>query len=191
VVLNNDISLDGAEFVQGNVMWFASARQGYTGLNWFTAELVNGQWQNWKHAGGQFPASYEVGELHFSADWMELYFHSGRAGGMGGYDIWVTRLVNGQWQEPENIMAVNTVDSEGWPYISGDGNELWFNRTYMGSPGVFRSKKVNGQWSAPELIVSQFAGEPSLDAAGNLYFVHHFYRDNVMLEADIYYAAKK
>jgi hypothetical protein len=191
VVLNNDISLDGAEFVQGNVMWFASVRQGYTGVNWFTAELVNGQWQNWKYAGGQFPASYEVGELHFSADGRELYYHSSRAGGKGGYDIWVTRQVNGQWQEPENIQAVNTADSEGWPCLTADGNELWFNRTYMGSPAVYRSKKVNGLWSEPELIVSQFAGEPTLDSAGNLYFVHHFYRDNVMLEADIYYASRK
>jgi hypothetical protein len=191
VVLNDEISLDGAVFIRDNVMWFASARVGYTGVNWFTAELIGEKWQNWKYAGGQFPASYEVGELHFTADWNELYFHSGRAGGKGRYDIWVTRLVNGQWQEPENIPAVNSAEYDGWPYVSQDGNELWFNRTYLGTPSIFRSLKVNGQWGTPELIVSQFAGEPTLDNAGNLYFVHHYYRDNVMLEADIYYAARK
>jgi hypothetical protein len=191
VVLNDEISLDGAVFIRDNVMWFASARVGYIGVNWFTAELIGEKWQNWKYAGRQFPASYEVGELHFTADWKELYFHSGRAGGKGGYDIWVTRLVNGRWQEPENIQAVNSAEYEGWPYLSEDGNELWFNRIYMGTPAVFRSRKVNGQWGMPELIISQFAGEPTLDSAGNLYFVHHYYRDNVMLEADIYYAARK
>jgi hypothetical protein len=191
IVLNDDIGLDGAEFVQDNVMWFASARAGYTGVNWFTAALVNGAWADWKYAGDKFPASYEVGELHFNTDWSELYFHSGRAGGKGGYDIWVTKLVNGQWQEPQNIEAVNSLEYDGWPYLSADGNELWFNRTYLGTPAVFRSKKVNGQWQPPEMIVSQFAGEPTLDSAGNLYFVHHYYRDNVMLEADIYFAARK
>jgi hypothetical protein len=33
------LALDGAEFVQGNTMWFASAREGYTGVNLFTAEF--------------------------------------------------------------------------------------------------------------------------------------------------------
>jgi len=41
VILQDEgkLALDGAEFVQGNVMWFASAREGYTGVNLFTAEF--------------------------------------------------------------------------------------------------------------------------------------------------------
>jgi beta-xylosidase len=77
------------------------------------------------------------------------------------------------------------------PFISQDGTELWFNRRYMGSPAIFRSKKIDGQWSDPELIISWFAGEPSLDNEGNIYFVHHFYKDGTMIEADIYVAKKK
>jgi hypothetical protein len=191
VVLNNDISLDGCQFVQGDTLWFCSVRQGYTGVNWFTAQLVTGKWQDWKYAGGEFDESYEVGELHITADWTELYYHSARPGGKGDTDIWVTRKVDGKWQTPENVAAVNTEENEGMPFISQDGNELWFNRRYQGSPAVFRSNKVNGQWSEPELIVSWFAGEPSLDNEGNIYFVHHYYKDGVMLEADIYVARKK
>ena len=48
-----------------------------------------------------------------------------------------------------------------------------------------------GQWQEPELIISSFAGEPTLDADGNVYFVHHFYEDGKMIEADIYVAMKK
>jgi len=44
---------------------------------------------------------------------------------------------------------------------------------------------------APEMAVAPPAGEPSVDAAGNLYFVHHYYRDGVMVEADIYVAYRK
>jgi rhamnogalacturonyl hydrolase YesR len=77
------------------------------------------------------------------------------------------------------------------PFLTADGQELWFNRTYMGTPAVYRSKKVNGQWQTPELIVSQFAGEPTLDWEGNLYFVHHYYKDNQMMEADIYVCRRK
>ena len=41
------------------------------------------------------------------------------------------------------------------------------------------------------MIVERFAGEPTLDARGNLYFVHHYFRDGVMLEADLYVAHRR
>ena len=100
--------------------------------------------------------------------------------------------MNGEWQTPENVAAVDTVGDEGWPYVTQDGKELWFTRTDLGSPAICRSVKVNGAWCEPELIISQFAGEPSVDGDGNSYFVHHFYTvDSRMIEADIYVAQRK
>jgi hypothetical protein len=183
------LALDGCLFVQDNTMWFASARTGYTGMHWFTASFVNGEWTDWEDAG--FNPDYEVGELHISADGQELYFHSARLGGKGQYDIWVSRKENGQWLPPQNVEAVNSPEADGWPFLTQDGNELWFTRTYKGTPAIFRSKRVNGEWQEPELIISQFAGEPSLDNEGNIYFTHHFFKDNVMLEADYYVARRK
>jgi hypothetical protein len=183
------LSLDGCEFVQGDAMWFCSAREGFTGLGWFTAEYRDGRWQGWKPAG--FDPDYQVGELHISADGKELYFHSDRPGGEGGLDIWVSRNEGGAWQEPEDVEAVNTEGDEGWPFLTPDGKELWFTRTYRGSPAVFRSVRENGAWSGPELIISDFAGEPTLDGDGDIFFVHHFFRDSKMIEADIYVAKKK
>ncbi|MFH1134137.1 MAG: hypothetical protein V1735_06620 [Nanoarchaeota archaeon] len=184
------LSLDGCFFTDGSVAWFCSAREGYTGVNLFTARLKDGKWQDFTYAGDQLKG-YEAGEMHLSSNGNELYFHSGRAGGKGGLDIWVTRRDGSAWSAPENIEAVNTPDNEGWPFLSQDGSELWLLRTVNGTPAIFRSVKQNGQWQAPELIVSQFAGEPSLDNAGNLYFVHHYYKDGKMLEADIYVAKKE
>jgi hypothetical protein len=130
--------------------------------------------------------------MHITADGNTLFFHSERAGGEGGLDIWSSQKINGDWQGPQNIVAVNTADNEGWPFISQDGTELWFTRTYMGSPAVYRSKSLNGAWKEPELIVSQFAGEPTLDSDGNLYFVHHFFNEaGDMVEADIYVAHRQ
>lgn len=189
---SDDLALDGCVFVQGNQMWFCSARAGnYRNIDFWIAEYKDGKWTNWQNAGKLLNQDYEIGEMHITADGNEIYFHSMQAGGKGGVDIWVTRKVNNKWQTPENVAAVNTTDNEGWPFVSQDGKELWFNRTYLGSPALFRSKKVDGQWTEPELIVSQFAGEPTLDNDGNLYFVHHFYWDGKMLEADIYVAYRK
>jgi hypothetical protein len=186
------LALDGAEFVQGNTMWFASAREGYTGVNLFTAEYKDGKWTNWQYVGDKLMKEYQVGEMHITADGNTMYFHSGRAGGKGGLDIWKTQKINGEWQPPENVEAVNTAGDEGWSFLTQDGNELWFTRTYMGSPAIYRSTKVDGEWQEPELILSQFAGESSLDNNGNIYFTHHFYNNaSQMIEADIYVAYKK
>ncbi len=184
-----ELALDGCLFVQDDTMWFASARTGYTGLNWFTAGSINGEWTDWKDAG--FNPDYEVGELHISADGQELYFHSVRPGGKEQYDIWVSEKEDGKWLAPQNIGAVNSPETEGWPFLTEDSNELWFIRNYMGSPAIFRATKVKGEWQLPELIISQFAAEPSLDREGNIYFTHHFYKDGVMLEADYYMSRRK
>jgi len=193
----DDVALDGAETILGNIMWFASVRAGVKReIDLYTAELVNGRWTNWANLGEPINVAYEVGELHLSADGNQVYFHSKRAGGKGDMDIWVTSKVNGEWQTPVNVEAVNSTDGEGWPYLSVDGNELWFTRhTAPGNipMGIYRSVKLNGQWQTPERVLSSLAGEPTLDNQGNLYFVHHYYDDAAkkIWEADIYMCRRK
>jgi len=185
------LSLDGAVAVQDDVMWFASAREGnYRGVDMWTAAWRDGRWRDWENAGRQLNSDYQIGEVHMAADGQSLYFHSDRPGGKGGYDIWVTTLGAGGWTVPVNIEAVNSPEMDGWPFVSSDGGEMWFTRWYMGTPAIFRSVLGPQGWTEPNLIVSQFAGEPTLDDAGNLYFVHHYFRDGVMLEADIYLARR-
>ena len=131
----------------------------------------------------------KIGEVHIHGD--ELYFHSNRPGGKGDFDIWKTERNGNTWSDPVNIENVNTSTLDGYPFVSSDGQQLWFTRTYLGTPAIYRSIKNGNTWSSPELIVSQFAGEPTLDDTGNLYFVHHYYENGVMIEADIYVAVKK
>jgi len=194
VVLNGagQLCLDGAECVQGRTMWFCSARLGnYRDIDMWIAKRRNGKWTDWKNAGERVNKELKVGEVHLTKDGRELYFHSDQPGGKGKVDIWLTRLVNGQWSEAENVTELNSAESEGWPFVSYDGREMWINRWHQGSPAVFKSVRRGVRWSAPELVVSQFAGEPTVDGRGNLYFVHHYFRDGKMVEADIYLARRK
>ena len=189
------LALDGCEFVAGDLMYFCTVREGYNGLQWFSAKFQNGTWQDWQYAGDQLKQNeYQVGELHITADGQELYFHSPRPGGFGGLDIWVSHKTSSGWGEPVNLgPTVNTSADEGWPFVSADGKELWFNgQSLKGRPGpaVFRSiRQADGTWGQAEEIISTFAGEPTLSRDGKtLYFVHHFYSQDMstMLEADIY-----
>ena len=192
LILNDDYSLDGCLFVQGNEAWFCSARIGNSReLDIWRAYLVDGVWTNWVNAGEPINVEYGVGEMHITSDGKTMYFHSERNDSFGCYDIYSIEKVNGEWQPPEKVEAVSTPDCEGWPSVTEDMQELWFTRMYMGSPAIYRSKLVDGEWGEPELIISQFAGESSLDNEGNLYFTHHFYENSSMIEADIYVAKKK
>lgn len=189
----NELSLDGCVFVQDDLMWFCSARDGNSrDIDFYIAHLKDGRWTEWENTGMLLNVDYEIGELHIVSDSSKMYFHSEKDGGLGGLDIWMSQKTDGLWQQPENVTEVNSPDMEGWPFISGDGKQLWITKSYKGSPAIFRSiKDTEDRWSKPELIISRFAGEPTLDSKGNIYFVHHFYKDSVMLEVDIYAAYKK
>jgi hypothetical protein len=183
------VALDGCADVLTDQLWFCTAREGLSGIHWFTASLANGAWSDWQLANSLLPQDGQVGELHFTSDGQTLYFHSDRNAGEGGRDIWrADRNADGTWSPSVNVAEINTDADEGWPYVTPDGGQLWFTRQYLGAPAIFRSLRSGDGWSEPELIVDHFAGEPTLDAQGNLYFVHHFYRDGVMIEADIYTA---
>ncbi|UCH57785.1 MAG: hypothetical protein JSV18_02435 [Candidatus Bathyarchaeota archaeon] len=189
VALSDGLSLDGCPYVGDGEIWFCSARSGnYKGVDFWVAQIQDGEVTEIRNAGERLNTEIEVGELHVTSDGAEIYFHSDMPGGKGDRDIWVTRMVDGEWQDPENVEAVNSEASDSLPFVTLDGEELWLTKWYMGYPAVYRSKRIGGEWSTPELIISQFAAEPTLDAEGNIYFAHHFIQEGVMLEADIYVA---
>lgn len=186
-------SLDGAHTILDDKMWFASVRAGgFREMDMWNAMLVDGRWLGWTVVEERLNLEFEIGELHVSADGNRIYFDSSREGGLGEKDIWMTEWVSGEWQDPVPITALNTEYNEGWPYVNQDETELWFTFG-PAAPEVHRSLFIDGAWQEPDLIISPFAGEPTLDAFGNIYFVHHYWDpfENRMIEADFYVCYRK
>jgi Tol biopolymer transport system component len=92
-----------------------------------------------------------------SADGLELYFDSGRSGGHGSADIWVTTRASASdaWDTPRNLgPIVNSASADSVPKLSSDGRSLFFA---SGRPGGFGMRDVwvstrpsrAGPWQAP------------------------------------------
>ncbi len=204
IVLCDDASLDGCECVQGDTMWFGSARAGnYGQVDVYTAKYKNGKWTDWENAGERLNKQYDIGEFHVAPDGNTVYFGWSKNGTDSGSlwadnrDIWKSEKVDGAWSTPVSLgPGVNSAQMEDQPFLTQDGSELWFtgqSRLGYAGPAVFRSVRTpGGGWGKAEEVVSNFAGEPTLDGDGNIYFVHHYFdRDGKVLEADIYVAYRR
>lgn len=196
IILCDDLSLDGAEFVTGNTLWFASVRVGnYGEIDIYTATYEDGEWGDVENAGEQLNVDYDIGEFHLAPDGETLYFHSGVWSVGGDMDLWTTARTDSGWSTPEEVSGVNTDANEGYPFITPDGNELWYTGEsklgYTG-PALYRCVWDGDGWGEADEIISNFAGECTMDDQGNIYFVHHYFSspDMTMIEADIYVAYK-
>jgi Tol biopolymer transport system component len=82
-----------------------------------------------------------------------LYFGSSRAGGRGATDIYRSRLINGSYQEPENLgSAINTEFDEYEPLIAPDQSFLIFMASgrpdcNSRSGDLFVSYRKDGSWT--------------------------------------------
>ena len=97
-----------------------------------------------------------------SADGLVLFFMSGRAGGLGGDDLWFTSRAtkNDPWDSPVNLGAtINSSLNEACPDISADGRMLFFSDHML---GPFRPGGYGGQdiWITTRATTNNPWGEP-------------------------------
>ncbi len=107
-----------------------------------------------------------------SSDGEQLYFTSGKLGGEGGLDIYVSNLdEKGEWGEAYNLgPKINTEKDEETPFLTSDGKTLYFSSTghyNMGGYDIFYSNKLPGNgWTD-----AVNAGYPVNTTRDNLFFV--------------------
>lgn len=92
-------------------------------------------------------SAYSVGYPTVAKDGEMLYFVSDMPGGYGGTDIYrCLKLENGTWGAPINLgKEVNTEGDELYPYISPQGNTLYFSSTghsIFGGLDINKSEKT-------------------------------------------------
>lgn len=113
----------------GQWLFFASDRPGGLGENdiWVCQRKSDGQWGNPINLGAPIntPGNDESPFIH--PDGQTLYFMSDGHPGLGGYDLFLARLENGQYSPPQNLgYPINTSASEGALTVSLDGKTAYY-----------------------------------------------------------------
>lgn len=127
----------------------------YGGCDLYISYRTPNGWSAAKNLGSQINSDQWESQPCLSPDKRELYFASRRAGGLGGSDIYVSRLLdNGQWSDPENLgPGVNTSADEQCPFIHADNQTLYFTSSFWPGYGdddlFYVRKQPNGSWSTP------------------------------------------
>lgn len=127
----------------GSTLFFVSDRPGGYGTNperstldiWFSVRNINGEWGNPVNLGAVIntPGNEKSPFLH--TDSRTLYFSSDGHQGMGGFDIFYSKLDDkNRWQKPVNIgHPINTEFDEVDFFVSLDGKTAYFSSNNLGS----------------------------------------------------------
>jgi Tol biopolymer transport system component len=106
-----------------------------------TAAPKYSDWSAPKNLGAVVNSPFNDQGPAISKDGLSLYFSSGRPGGSGGSDIWVSQRdsLDTQWGPPENLNkfggVVNTAADDSIPALSRDEHWLFFNSNRSGGSG--------------------------------------------------------
>ena len=113
----------------------------------------------------------KMNETHasFSPDGKVLYFTSNRKGGEGDLDIYKSVAEGNAWGKPQNLgPEINTPYNEESPFVSGNGNLLYFSsegHQGMGGYDVYRYDYEHPEAGAVNI------GYPLNTTDNNLFFV--------------------
>ena len=115
----------------GKFLFFASDRPGgYGGSDiWLTERDANGNWQSPVNLGPTINTKGNERSPFLHTDSKTLYFSSSGHGGIGGMDIYYSKLSdNGKWNTPVNIgYPINSENDDVDFFVSLDGATAYFS----------------------------------------------------------------
>jgi flagellar motor protein MotB len=115
----------------GRMLFFASNRPGGLGGMdlWYSVLSEEGKWNTPVNLGKTINTSGDEMSPFFHFDGKTLYFSSTGGLGMGGYDIFVTKMNNDTtWTEPRNLgYPINTYNDEMGLIIDAGGQKAYFS----------------------------------------------------------------
>ena len=188
-VINSEIGMVGETYpvslsYDGKDLYMV--HQFYSHSDIFVSKFEGGRWSEAKSLGHNINKRTSENHASISKDGKTLYFTSDVRGGMGSFDIYVSKLgEKGEWGLPSNLgPVINTPYEEHTPFISSNDSILFFSsqgHATIGGSDVFYSElKSDGSWGEPVSL-----GYPVNTTGEDLFF------NPGWDELDAYYAVRK
>lgn len=142
----------------GSYMYFTACdRPGGSGsCDIYFSAFSEGRWSEPTNLGAPVNTHYWESQPSISADGKTLFFSSSRPGGIGGKDIWFSRMNDKNiWTTPVNMgPVINTDGDEMSPFIHFDGKTLYFasdGRVGMGGFDIYITRmNEDSTWTEPQ-----------------------------------------
>jgi Tol biopolymer transport system component len=138
----NSTNNDEGDYLAPGAVYFATDRDGNYEI--YRAPRTNTQLGTpLPISGNQVNTSGGESNPVVSPDELTLYFSSNRAGGVGGYDIWMAKrasLADG-FGMPENLQALNSTDIDAPTWVSADGCVIYLLRGQVGAYDIYVARR--------------------------------------------------
>lgn len=120
----------------GKTMFFVTIKKsGFGGKDIYkSVKQQNGEWDAPTILSNNINTNEDEDAPYLTADGKTLYFSSRGQDGMGGYDIYKSTLIDGEWSKAENM---------GAPFNS-PADDIFFNIEETGKKGFFSSNRIDG-----------------------------------------------
>jgi len=131
---------DASISFDGNQLFFTSDKKGgYGGLDIYVAyRLLNGEWSEAKNLGPGINTSEDERAPFIHPDGITLYFSSKGLGGIGGFDIFSSKVNDfGTWTKPDNI---------GFP-INTSSDDIFYTATASMQSSYYASNQASSEAS--------------------------------------------
>ena len=123
----------------GNTIYFSSNRPGgYGGLDLYKSnKLPNGEWGRVINLGPNVNTKHNEEAPFMHDDGVTLYFSSNGHMGMGGYDIFFTKMDKENiWRKPENFgYPINSINHDLYIQVSPDSRTAYYSSNREGGYG--------------------------------------------------------
>ncbi len=120
----------------GDLLFFASNRKGgLGGIDLYMCHrMADGSWGPPINLGKDVNTRGNEKTPFLHSDSRTLYFSSDGLPGVGGFDIFYTRLIDDRWQKPENIgYPINNEQDNLGLFVSLDGKTAYFSTKQLSS----------------------------------------------------------
>ncbi len=120
---------------EGKAMYFASNRPGgFGGYDLYVSYLKDGVWTYPENLGDRINTSGN--EITPFLQESTLYFATDYHHGMGGFDIFSSQVIDGEWDYPSNMgNGVNSPEDDFYPAFDEEANTLYLTSNRLGGRG--------------------------------------------------------